>query len=200
MNEMYFEVPDDPEVMAKLVEAMPDWQMLDGSLWTPQPLIDSGEALEKTGIVLSRFHSIRPTLQGMADGGMVSGLNPTDLFAVLVDNKKPGFILFDEAGYQERVVTMELSKKFAAAFLRKGYRGRLNFYRDCDDDDKFRNSARCTLAFSSPGNVPNPKFKVPWVSVEWDPAFSEEYLGVSQILSVCRTCALLERVVTPPFR
>ncbi len=132
--------------MAKLIAAVPDtWSWVDGRLHAPQSLITSGEVVEHTGYSVERFHSIHPTIIGSYEKGSSKRLKP-DLFAIIGERKLPGFICFDEAGYESHVVTLPLAKQIAIAYVRRGYRGHLHFYSACIDNSKYQNPERCKIA------------------------------------------------------
>src|SRR3989338_3790538 len=103
-GELFFEIPMDvQEIMIKLVETIPpNWAWVDGGLYAPKNLIASGQVEENTGFAVERFHSIHPTIIGNYDRNEGKHGKP-DLFAIMVERKLPGFIRFNEAGYDAHV-------------------------------------------------------------------------------------------------
>ncbi len=198
-SNLFFEIPDNQEVMAKLVEAVPsDWAWLDGGLRALNTLISSGEVEENTGFALERFHTIRPTIVGSYDQSNGKRRIP-NLFAIMVEQKLPGFINFNEAGYESRIITLDLAKQIAAGFLRKGYRGSLHFFKDCYNNNKYDNSARCELIFSpwraprgwSEEAGPQPAR----VMLEWESRYGGgEEEDIAPIAGVCRSLNLREYI------
>jgi hypothetical protein len=144
MTEMFFKIPDDSEVTAKLVESIPDsWSCLDGHLAAPVSALVAGTALASTGIVINRRE---PEVVGKTkDGG--TRLHP-DLAAFFVDQKLPGFIVLKESGFDRDAFALGQAKRIVAGFLRKGYRGWLTAYDRFHRDYKFENAARCEIEFS----------------------------------------------------
>ena len=185
---LYFEIPDDSEVMVRLVESVPSkWSWIDGSLHASDALVASGVVAGKTGFELSRFHTIHPTIVG-------SSKMKADLYAIMVEQKLPAFIRFNEAGYGGEPVTMELSKKVIMAFLRKGYRGWLHFSAGCYDNNKDQNPARCDFAFEKWEGAPFQREESGKQPARLKLGWTEEYCGkardIEPILSLCRTLNL----------
>lgn len=146
-NQLFFEIPDNQEVMTRLVESVPsNWSWVDGELHAPKHLIDSGQVEENTGFALERAHEIHPTIIGSYDRSTGKRRKP-NLFAIMVKRKLPGFIKFDEAGFNAHIVTLKLAKAVAVGFIQNGYRGKLHFFKGWDCDDKYDNDARCEMIF-----------------------------------------------------
>lgn len=195
-GKMFFEIPDDQEVMVKLVEAVPStWSWVGGILNAPKTLINSGMALKDTGFTIQRFHDIRPTIVGHYDHYQGRRLKP-DLFAIIVEQKFPGFIGFNEAGYDPCVVTLELAKRVAVGFLRKGYRGALGFFKGCYDNNKYKNAAFCSIEFQSQYGTPvsgvEAGYQPARVILEWNENFYGKEEDVKPILEMCRSLNLRE--------
>lgn len=147
-RELFFEIPDDESIMAQLVQAIPEnWSWVDGQLHAPLALIATKRAQADTGFSIDRFHSIHPTIIGST--GPNATKNKPNLFAIMVEQKLPGFVSFHEAGFDANMITLENAKRIAVGFLRKGYRGELSFYKGCRGDNKYDNEARCSFAFES---------------------------------------------------
>lgn len=195
-GELFFEIPDDQEVMVKLIEAVPsNWSWVDGNLHAPETLIASGQAEEHTGFAVERFHSIHPTIVGSYDQDERKQ-RKSNLFAIMAEQKMPGFILFGEAGYDADVVTLELAKRIAVSFLRKGYRGSLRFYMDCYRNRKFDNPARCDIIFKPWHGAPAlPKESGPQparVKLGWESRYNGTEKNIAPIVAVCRSLNLHE--------
>jgi hypothetical protein len=197
--ELFFEIPDDCEVMAKLIGAVPSsWAWVDGCLWAPPELVASKEAIEDTGFSLSRFHTIHPTIRGkdvFIEGQGWTKTNP-NLMAILVERKLPGFIVFEEAGYQEPLITMELSKQIAIAYVRKNYGGHLSFYKDCYRNSKYDNPAKCLLTLQ-PWQGPPISGKEAGdqparARLEWESRYGGKEKDIEPIIAVCHELNLRE--------
>lgn len=184
-GEVRFWIRDDSELLARLVEAVPaTWEWFDGQLNTPSELVKSGAAVWNTGIALDRFHSIHPTVKGRWDS-VEKCESVADLYAILAEQKLPGFIWFNMAGYQDRTVTFEVAQRFAVAFTRKGYRGHLHFYHSDHDNYQYHNPARCSIHL-------NPL----WIELEWEGKYGGSETDIAPILNVCRALGLVEYVGT----
>ena len=201
-GELFFKIPNDLEVMAKLVEAIPShWSWVDGQLRAPKCLIDVGEVEESTGFAVMRFHSIRPTIIGRYDEDKRRNKDP-NLFAIMLEQKLPGFIMFDEAGYETPEITLELVKRIAAGFLRKGYRGGLHFYSGCYDNSKYNNPAKCSMifevwnggSFSKSGETGMQPARV---KIGWESKYCGKEEHIASIVSVCRSLNLCEYIPVP---
>ncbi|MFA6588156.1 MAG: hypothetical protein WCT08_03740 [Patescibacteria group bacterium] len=193
---LFFEIKNDVEVMAKLVEAVPDnWSWVDGCLYAPQHLIDSGMVQQDTGFTLARFHSINPTIVGAYEEHNGKRKKP-NLFAMMVEQKLPGFISYDEAGFEDNPITLKLTKTITIGFLRKGYRGDLCFYCGYYDNSKYDNPARCSLIFE-PWNGPPIMGKEAGpqparIQLEWNSRYPGTEENIVPIAAVCRSLNLKE--------
>jgi len=199
-GQLFFEIPNNQEVMAKLIEAIPStWSWVDGCLFAPEQFIKSGSALENTGFAIQRFHSIHPTIIGRHDRKKGTTDKP-DFFAIMVEQKLPGFVSFDESGY-EAPITLDLAKRIAIGFLLKGYRGHLSFYKDCYRNSKYDNPARCGMILESwkGGSLDNTEAgKQPArVKLEWEGRYYGKKEDIEPIVAVCRSFNLREYKPVP---
>lgn len=197
-KKLFFEIPNDQEVKAKLVETMPnDWTWVNGILRAPEDLVFSGQVASDTGIAIQRFHDIHPTIIGERKPEGEGRLKP-DLLAILVDRKLPSFIRFDEAGYNPYIVTMELAKRVAVAYLKRGYRGNLNFYKGCHDYSATDNDGRCYIAFEPWNGAPcmheEEGHQPARIRLEW---FYDRIDCVESIIAICRSLNLREYEPVP---
>ena len=200
-GELFFEIPDDQEVMAKIVEAVPlSWSWIDGGLRAPSSMVASGQVEENTGFTLQRFHSIHPTIIGRYAGGKNERERP-NLFAIMVEQKLPGFISFNEAGYDADIITLELAKSVAVGFLRKGYRGGLYFYKDCYDNRKHDNPAYCEIIFQPWQGAPicqeEAGAQPSRVKLRWESRYGGKEEDIAPIVAVCRSLGLSKYTPTP---
>lgn len=180
MKEMKtFEIPGNQEAVVKLIESIPlDWAWLDGALNAPENLVKSGSAEKATGFYIGRFHSIKPTVIGVPE-------EKPDLYAIIVGRKLPGFVLFEEAGFEDKfLITLKLAKNIVIGFIRKGYTGRLHFYKGYRDNNKFDNPARCEIVFNSKGS---------YISLEWNSNYGGREEHIEPIVKVCGSLGLKER-------
>ena len=191
-GKLYFEIPEDSEVMARLVESIPnDWSWVDGTLDASRAPIDAGEVLKNTGLLCDRFSINRLVVPR-------DRKEKADLFGILVDRKRPGFVSFREAGYDSHDFPLVLAKQFAAAFLNMAYRGWLTFFLNDYDNNKYDNGARCNFTFqpwtgaSMCGMNEEVGPQPPRVKLEWNENYGGQPLDISPIESVCRELGLKE--------
>ncbi len=208
-GKLFFEIPDDQEVRVKLVEVIPsNWSWVDGGLYAPKNLVASGQVEENTGFAMERFHSIHPTIIGSYDPTIIGSYDQDEgkrgkpnLFAIMVEQKLPGFIEFDEAGYNSHIVTFELAKRVVVGFLRKGYRGSLCFFRGCYDNNKYDNPARCELIFEPWHGAPVCREEAgeqpARVKLEWESRYYGKEEDIAPIVAECRSLNLREYEPTP---
>ena len=201
-SQLFFEIPDDHEIRAKLVEAVPpDWSWLDGGLRASKTLLDLGQVEENTGFEVGRFHIIHPTIIGAYVGDGNGRREKPNLFAIMVEQKLPGFILFDEAGY-DASISLDLTQRIAAGFLRKGYCGGLHFYKGCYDNNKYENAARCDMLFERWHGAPVFKEEAgeqpARVKLEWNGDYRGKEEDIASIAAVCRSLNLREYVPVSP--
>ena len=199
---LFFEIPDDQEVMAKLVEAVPsNWSWVDGELCAPKTLVALGQVEENTGFALQRFHNIHPTIIGGYDQNEGKDRKP-NLYAMMVEQRLTGFIRFDEAGYSTYLISIELTKRIAAGFLRRGYRGRLHFFRGCYHNNKYDNPARCELIFKpwhgAPACHEEAGSQPACVKLEWNDRYNGKEDDITPIVAMCRSLNLREYVPKTP--
>lgn len=200
-GELFFEIPDDQEVMVKLIEAVPpNWSWVDGGLHAPKTLVASGQVEKNTGFAVERFHNINPTIIGSYNQNEGKRGKP-NLFAIMVEQKLPGFIKFDEAGYDtHHIVTLELAKRIAVGFLRKDYRGSFRFFKGCYNNSKYDNPARCEMIFEPWHGAPVYREEAgsqpARVKLEWESRYYGKEDDIAPIVAVCRSLNFREYVPT----
>lgn len=200
-GKLFFKIPNDPEIMAKLVEAIPsNWLWVDGSLRAPRILVDAGQVEENTGFAIARFHDINPTIVAGYDDVNHRKIRTPNLFAIMVEGKLPGFVSFNEAGVDHDFVTLELAKKIAIGFISKGYLGWLNFYRDFHHNSKYDNSAQCSMALNSWHGPPVMKeeagLQPARIKLEWSNSYDGQE-DIEPIAAMCRGLNLREYMPEP---
>jgi len=193
---VYFEIPGNVEVMAKLVLSVPqNWASVSGRLLAPLALIAEERAEKNTGFSLGRYHDINPTIVGAHDSRNGEEVHP-NLFALMVDQKLPGFVNFAEVGLYSEFPTVADAQRIAAGFLRKGYRGGLWFCKSYHDNSSHAISAECHIKFQ------------PWreefglsdefgsqparIRLDWKSRYSGKEEDIAPIVSVCRALGLRE--------
>ncbi|MDO8551821.1 MAG: hypothetical protein Q7S03_04045 [bacterium] len=193
-GKLFYVIPDDLEIMIKLIEATPaTWLCLSGTIRAPEALIVRGLALEETGFYIGRFHSIRPTIIGRYDP---KGRIEPDLFGMLVEQKLPGFVQFDQAGDSAEFITLTLAKFLAQGFVVKGYRGHLTFVKSIWDNDMGQRSARYGLSLVTWESYPKDRefvgMQPPLVTLEGDGRYGGKEADIESLFTVCRFLGLKE--------
>ncbi len=118
-----------PTIVAILNAIPEDWACLDGRLMAPSRLIANGQALETAGYELSRFRSIE-----LVPNDHQRSFTP-QVFEMFVEGKLPGFVRFDEVGY-DGSLTLKMGIRAAIAYLKLGYLGWLACYSAFQWDEK----------------------------------------------------------------
>ncbi|HDY73440.1 MAG TPA: hypothetical protein ENH86_02610 [Candidatus Jorgensenbacteria bacterium] len=120
----------------------------------------------------------------------------------MVDQKLPGFIFFDEAGYRTPIISTELAKRITVGFLQKGYRGGLRFFKDCYGNCKFDNPARCDIAskpwHGGPASYEEGGPQPARIKIEWEGKYGGEEEDIAPIVTVCRSLNLREYTLAEP--
>jgi hypothetical protein len=194
MPSFVFTLPDDAEVIGRLIQAVPDsWSWLDGVLYVPRRLVDEEHALTETGYILSRFRGVRTELAGklIPNDGTRKAQRP-DLFGFLVERKYPGWLRFDEAGYNDHdELPLATAKRLAEGYVKLGYRGLLRFYSDCRDNNKYHNPARFYLEMSPGDCLVGTGFAATGIAlVSWEKAHGGMQQDVAHVLELCRSLDL----------
>jgi hypothetical protein len=154
-----FRLRRDAKSLVNLIMAVPsDWAWLDGVLWAPRRLLETGQALDSVGLKFSRFVSGGVRLMSNCremnhiSGGSIPARDPEpvpDLKAVFIEQRHPGWVQFDEVGYFKHDGLSLLQFKYlAAGYAALGYQGWLHFYSGCYRDNKFDSPERCQFQFS----------------------------------------------------
>ncbi len=196
MNELFFQIPDDQKIIVQLAEAIPsNWAWINGELNAPEALIASGQAVKDTGFKLSLFHAIKSTIVTKCSQVERGRIKP-ELFEIMVEQKLPGFVNFDQAGDDEEEVTFELAKRIAIGFLQKGYSGDLRFFsghRNKEDNNyqqqklKHDHFARCDMRHGSNASPAR-------VRLEWNSRHSGREEDLASIATVCHSFNLRKYV------
>lgn len=196
MSTFEFALPDDSNTISSLIRTVPDgWSWLDGGLYAPKRLVNDGLATPDTGYALSRFRGGRAEVTGrtIREGEVTREAAP-DLFGFLVERKRPAWVSFEEAGYQNsHDLTLALAKRLASGFVHLGYRGFLRFYSDCFRNSKYRNPARLYLEMASGDcHGAGVRDKDGIAIVTWDAECNGTKDMVGGLLDLCRKLELKE--------
>ncbi len=193
---LFFKIPPDLAMRECLARSIPNtWSHMSGKLEAPEELIKSGLVVANTGFTIQRFRRIEPTIVGRPIPDSSGTREDADFVAIMTQGKLPGFISFHEAGFEKSIITLQVAIEIAAAFLRKGYGGRLSFVKGYIDRESFTETAGCNMQFQpwkppyidgeGPGMQP-PRIKITWLNP------GDELAHVTSIIDVCRTLNLRE--------
>ena len=190
MNRKVYQIPDDQDVMIEFIRTIPDdWYYMNGNIYPPAQLIDDGKVAKDTGFQLARF-SITPQIISRD-----CDLKNANLFDIMVEQKLPDFVYFDETGLLGSDINFVTSRDVAAGFVSKGYRGWLRYVRSVG---KYMHevSAECNYAFGSkPGASRNIEF-TPSISFEWYKEHGGSKEQLLPVLSLCQKFGLKEKKTT----
>jgi hypothetical protein len=137
MSSLYFELKDDAESMASVVEKMPNrWERFGGEL---RATLGGGfteeQVAKQTGFYFGNFH-------GAQIGGW--GKHKPDLIGLLAGGKHPHFLYF------EREFNMHPDHLvLVGALVRKGYRGNINFESTFYQSDRTHWTDGCHIYFGT---------------------------------------------------
>ncbi len=119
---------ENDELLARIIDAVPDsWSDMSGMLEPSEVLVGQGQVIRDTGYTFHRFnrgveiahrHHPHPNV-----GSIVEIIRP-DPVALLIEDRLPGFVSFNEIGF-DASQQFQVAKRLAAGFVRKGYRGQL---------------------------------------------------------------------------
>ncbi len=196
----FFKIPNSTEVKAQLVQAIPsNWSWVDGRLIAPEHMLTSGLALSNTGLLLSRFQS-GTKIVGVCPAQNAPTSKP-NLVDLLLHQRCPGFLHFEEVGYEHNEELLHEAKQLAIGFLRKGYGGELSFYRSCSRNIKHDNSARVDIRFypwnGAPIMKPESGDQPARIQLEWNERYGGREEHLAEILEACRSLELVEYTPTP---
>lgn len=169
-----------------IVEAIPDdWDnKVYGFLRATQNMIDIKEALPSTCITFGS--SICQMVRGTLKSDSNERQEP-DIFGVIIEGKNPTEVLFGWVSRGSEVLSLEEAKKFVVHFIKKGYRGRIQFnYRygiNTRDDSHIH--CRCEILLETKNSCAIPRLKLEWGS----DATENRHLP---ILQVCERLKLRE--------
>lgn len=204
-GKIFFEIPDDNhEIMTELVEAAPSgWSWVDGVLKPSEKLVASGNVQNNTGFDLNRWGDCK--IVGKYKEEYKEGENRQEcpnLHAIIVEQKLPGSIVFTETGYSDGMGLVS-AKHLIVGLINKGYRGQLSFYKDCYDNKKFNNPARCAIVLKKwcgplwyEENGPQPAR----IKLEWEGRYGGNEKDIYPVLTVCRSLNLKGYTPQPPTR
>ncbi len=195
--ERCFKLPDNSsEVIQAVINSIPDtWSWLDGSLRAPERLVASGEVAVATGYRFRRFHE-QPIIIGAWCGETKSEL-PADYYSIIVDSKRPEFVVFGEAGLDNSKITFHAIKDIVDGLIGVGYTGNLSFYSGYRNNEKYNNPARCgiymqehetsrrlTVEGKGKGSIVK-QLAPPSITVYFNPKYGSEDI-IKPILQICQ--------------
>ncbi|MBU0540654.1 hypothetical protein KKF59_01110 [Patescibacteria group bacterium] len=190
---MFFEIPNDRDVMASLVEAVPsDWSAVDGWLLAPENLIDSERVARHIGFAMQTFHGM--SLSTIESGDQNSKQTGQDLVKIILGQKLPGFLTFAQAGHRSGNITLMAVRQIAAGFLRMGYRGGLRFCRHVQENENEGHLAKCSFMFDpwygsrDLGNEAGPQ--PARIKIEWQSGQKGGKKDFVAIVAICRSLKL----------
>lgn len=132
------------EIAAAFLETIPPtWRFMEGELSAPPH--DAEDIAVDTGYRF--FRDAPPHIIARDKGG--ERCQP-DYRAILIEQKAPGLLWFDDAGMDRTTTGLNLAflLKTAAAYARRGYIGMLRIRFNCVRREVYDNSAWCSLTIA----------------------------------------------------
>lgn len=182
-NKLLYELPTDNRKVAVIVDAIPsDWCWIDGFLGAPRLLYEQRRVAHNTGLLISRFYSIKPTIIGVDDVPFEDiytlrernqGLIVPQINDIVLRGKLHSSVRFDEAGFQTPQLPLSAVKELAREFILLGYKGWMSAYSAYKNNHKFDNPERVSFTHSHTpgGTITNPSPLPPHISLKWDEKF-----------------------------
>lgn len=173
--------------VARLVEAIPDdWSDVNGLLDSAEP-----DAAWDTGYEFHRHGSGVKIVarRGCTTHSRVAEVVYPDLVALLVERRAPGFISFENAGYDSNWQFLA-ARSLAAGFIRRGSRGRLSINngrgREYADEKPAQVDFRLSpwslfLDTSTPRHTMPPA-----VVLSWDERYGGSLAQLEPVHAICR--------------
>jgi hypothetical protein len=173
-----FLLPEETESRVRLVEAIPsDWGWVDGIIRFPSDQARFRQIAFDTGYAITRFNCSQPAIIGSAIKGSTVRRRP-DLLGIMVENKLPGFVTFDMAGFGKREEFISV-REIAASFVRRGYLGWLKFVKSDHRNGRDENPAHCEFRIGPNGDEKSE------IVLCWEEKFGGEPKDIASILAVC---------------
>lgn len=186
MKIVTFQLPSrSTRAAIEIIDTVPsDWRSIAGELHAPKSAIRSGEVCASSGFRLSSRHRSQHTIIGRTERSTHSEENlylvqlrelDPDLYAMMAERKLPGFVAFEEAGGGDTsIVTFDLARRIASAYVKRGYAGSLDF------TSEFRTvrktfSERCVVRLADA-----------CVELAWQDAYGGREDRLTPLFDVCR--------------
>ena len=190
---LFLELPDDSEVMAQLVLAVPDtWAWVTGILKMRKLIADADMLSGSSGFELGARDKV--TIVGGYDGK--GRRSDPDIVRIVSTPALPDFVSFSYAGLYAHG-SIAYAKQIAAALLRQRYLGGMYFYRDAHHDHESANSAKASFCFTSNRIMhgetrADPEMRKPYLHLEWFPHNGGKEAHIASIAEACRSLGLHE--------
>lgn len=150
-TKLRYEMPDDAEKLGQIVLSVPsNWCWVNGYLKAPRALYEKGEIAQNMKLILSRFHSIQPMYQSIEDypyeeqslhTGRSSYVD-SSLLDIVLEKRWPSSVVFDEAAFETRKITIDMINRIINKFLILGYKGSASYYSGYRANSPFKNPER----------------------------------------------------------
>jgi hypothetical protein len=194
LEKIYYEMPQKKEGVIEVVMAIPSsWSWVDGFLMAPKELYEQDQIALNTGLAVSRFYSIRPTIIGRDDvpyeDSLVRRKTKKDLNPSIIDiavrRKLFSSVSFDEAAFQDHPLSMSALKKLILGLIGLGYKGWIQAYSDHKNNSKYDNPE--TLSFQHFGqgsSFINPAELPPHILLTWEEKHGGKRENLDEIIRV----------------
>jgi len=202
-GKLLYELPEKRKDLIEIVSSIPSyWSWIDGRLFATRELYNSGKIATNTRLFISRFYSIKPTIQGVHDTPYED--HPIDVIEgeifgpkihdVLFGGKLFSSVVFDEAAFDTpNKITMDMVKKLVEEFLRMGYMGWISAFSGFRNYNKYDNPESFNFQYGErEWPTPTSKFTAPHISLEWNQEHFGKKENLEGILKVIKKLKLKE--------
>lgn len=200
-GQLFFRLPDQNSMLAKVVALIPrNWGWVDGFLRRPKIELQACIALRDVGYVINRSGDAR--LVKVTSGGRIMPVGSA-MFEITVNSRMPGFIRFDEAGY-DHTFPFKYARTICKGLLQRGCRGRLSFFSADRNNSKYDNPARCFFLFQpwigKPIDGIEQGYQPARVRIEWSEENGGSEADIASLVHKYRMLGLQEYIPAPNDR
>lgn len=179
-----FLLPAEAESLGKIIDSVPtNWSWIDGVIRCPGDPAFRGKVAFGTGYAISRFNCSQPAIVGGTVPGSRERQRP-DLLAIMVENKLPGFVTFDMAGFGREKELLS-ARRIAASFIGRGYTGWVKFVKSANVSERFHHSASCEFRVNSSTEERSE------VVISWEEKYGGNPKDIADVLAMCYSAALV---------
>lgn len=203
-NQLHFLLPDNSERIAAVIQAIGQrkWHWVNGQIDAPADLIDAGLVRQDTGYNLSRFYPTHPLVVPRRQAPSGETQIEPDLFGLVIAGLLPGFVRFDETGFDNRDITVAMAFQAAVSYIRRGYLGQLHFRYGWHGNNPLGNELRCDVHMQRWAPLPFDRrdwLVSPMVKLGWVPKYGGSQKDYHEIVEAFKRLGLAETPLEASF-